>query len=277
MVLMVLLGSILAAIIVAIIFYAKCTTSEQCPTPSLFESIHFMKAEIEKEQESQPVPKRYLSQSSRKKSQNNDKRTSVSGHHYFQSVTDLLSNLGITDDTSLHQILASFRPLYFSPGSILNTTLNLLDHVIVVQTGEVQMTFNDGQFDVAKVVKEGGVIHSRIGVLQFLLNAPCRDEVPMLTTIKDSVLLVLPFKAIRNLLSDDAISCSISRFIAQLQKVALDAFYCELAVPLTTMLKARKTFDADTNLPHFLAKQLIVDEEEFLKKRFENILVPFRF
>ena len=56
-------------------------------------------------------------------------------------------------------------------GVKLNSLINVQESVIVIQSGEVKLTIQDGNsFQVSKIVKDGEVIYSKLAVINYMLN-----------------------------------------------------------------------------------------------------------
>ena len=184
-------------------------------------------------------------------------------------MADLLATLGIKNEKSLQQIITSFRPINVGQGVKLSSLVNLSEHIVVVQNGEVTLAFTDGPYQVCRIVKNGEVIYSKLAVIQYLLNYPGHPEdVPMIETNKATTFLILPFKVLKSLTNEDAIVCSISQFIAEIQKIVIDAFHGELSLPVQTMFKYEKSLAETTNMAKFLCEMLECSEEEnFVRSR----------
>ena len=94
-----------------------------------------------------------------------------------QNVADLLDILGIKDESCLHEIIQCFKPITVGHGVKINELINLQENIIVVQSGEVILSFKDGgSFQMSKSIKNGGVIYSKLAVIQYLLNTPGPSE-----------------------------------------------------------------------------------------------------
>ena len=264
--------SILAASLLALLLYCKILrqrrSEDDDQTPSLFENITFMKSES---WTNLGPRRRTNSQLKKRRSQ----EFSIENYKYsqqHQNVADLLATLGIKNEKSLQQIITSFRPISVGQGVKLSSLINLSEHIVVVQTGEVTLAFTDGKdtnFQISRVVKNGEVIYSKLAVIQYLLNYPGHPEdVPIIETNKATTFLILPFKVLKSLTNEDAIVCSISQFIAEIQKIVIDAFHGELSLPVQTMFKYEKSLTETTDVAKFLSEMLECSEEEnFIRSR----------
>ena len=94
------------------------------------------------------------------------------------------------------------------------------------------------------------------------------EDVPIIETNKATTFLILPFKVLKSLTNKDAIVCSISQFIAEIQKIVIDAFHGELSLPVQTMFKYEKSLTETTDVAKFLSEMLECSEEEnFIRSR----------
>ncbi len=239
-------------------------------SPSLFESIQFMKNEYEVRQEEfrQRKSSSASSSSSRKRHKSSIWSQSVQNEQQ-QNVADLLATLGIKNEESLRQLMQAFRPINIGPNVKLHQLVNIEHHVIVVQNGEVKLSINDSNnFSMCKLVKPGGVIYSKLAVINYLLNFKSHPEaIPLLETTKPTTLLVLHFNVLKSLTNEEAITCSISQFIAEVQKIVIDAFFGELCIPLTAMFKYETVIDeSKSNVARFLSDKLDFHDVTYLQR-----------
>lgn len=261
------LWSALAASIISLFFCLKLSfrSSNRTEIPSLFENIHFMKNEVVQDEIHDLPRKRSSSQSSRKRRKSSESLQNSSTNN----VSDLLSTLGIINEDSLQRIISSFKPLTVGPGVKINSLLDLQNHIIVVQNGEVKVTVKDGdKFTMTSLVKNGELIYSKLAVINYLLGFKHHhpEDVPMLETSKSSILLILPFSVLKSLTTDEAVTCSISQFVAEVQKIVIDALFGELCIPLTSMFKYETPIDDQMDVAVFLAEKLDFPDINFLSK-----------
>ena len=216
--------SFLAASIITILLYLKFTqgSNRNDRLPSLFENIHFMKAEMESSNESinqgtinasdspENSRPRLYSQTSQASSISTKRKRNM--HIDFKkkthnNISDLLNKLGLGSENNLKHIYDSFEPLSIGPNVKLNTLINLQENIILVQKGEIMLSFKANAFEVTRVIQDGGIIYSKLAVLKYLINSPNRPEdVPTMETInKSCVLLKLPLKVLKSLLKEDII------------------------------------------------------------------------
>jgi len=284
--------SILGASALALICYLKLTAggredgnspNTKGHRPSLFENIQFMKIEKteslrtlrkSKSRSPTPTPRRTRSQSSlhKKKSRLNSLDNDVnfdSKQNY--GITELLNTLGIKSEDKLHLIVNSgFRPMNISQGGVkLNSLINVQESVVVVQSGELKLTIQDGNsFQVSKIVKDGEVIYSKLAVINYMLNFKSRpDDIATIETTRPSVLLVLPLSFLKTLTTEEAVVSSISQFIAEVQKIVIDAFCGELGIPLTTMFKYETNIEEEADVAEFLSQKLDFPDVDFIRKK----------
>ena len=176
---------------VAFIIYAKfksSTAQNDSESPSLFENIHFMRNEV---QEEEKFRQRLFSQTIKKRSRINSGLES----QQQQNVADLLNTLGIISEASLSQITKGFEPVTYNQGEKIK---EIHEKIIVVQQGQVKLRLDEGHFHMEKIVSNGGVIYSKLAVINFLLNGKKAviDEGLYLETGKTTTLLILDFKSI---------------------------------------------------------------------------------
>ena len=266
------------ASIVALLLYLKfgwsrASNNDDNATPSLFENIYFMRNEVTNQDkassESPQLPRKTSSSQSKKRRPSNLSLEQFKPSEHHQHVSDLLTTLGIKSDASLNQIVMAFRPLSIGQGVKLNSLVNIQEKIVVVQSGEVKLEIKEGNFQLSRLVKNGGVIYSKLSVINYLLNFHHArpEDIPMLETTKPTTLLLLPLSILKNLTNDEAINCSISQFIAEIQKIVIDAFCGELGIPLTSMFKYETTIDEDCDVAQFLSKKLDFHDEKFLRKK----------
>ena len=94
---------------------------------------------------------------------------------FFQNygITELLVTMGIKSEDKLRLIVdTGFRRMTVGQGGVkLNSLINVQESIIVVQSGEVKISIQDGSsFQVSKIVKEGEVIYSKLAVINYMLN-----------------------------------------------------------------------------------------------------------
>ena len=273
--------SLLAASVIAILLYLKFRQSaaannhQDSNNPSLFENIHNMRAEVKSS-----IRQRFnseSSQNSQNSSQPSLKRrkntapastTSFKKHNYY-NIRDLLNSLGFSSDQDLNEIQASFEPVSVGPNVKLNTLINLQENIIIVQKGEVNMSFKSTSFEVSRVVQDGGVIYSKLAVIKYLINSPNRPEdVPQMETVKSCVLLKLPFQILKSKISEDIIPSAINAFIAELKKITIDLLQGELALPMTVMYKEHKVLTNDQpDIATLIAKKFQYEDVDFFRSR----------
>ena len=108
--------------------------------------------------------------SSRRKKRSSSTFDSKQRTKNFNSISDLLLNLGLNADTNLKEIYEAFEPLSIGPNVNLNTLINVQETIILVQTGEVRLSVKTNGFEVSKIIQDGGIVYSKLSVIKYLIN-----------------------------------------------------------------------------------------------------------
>ena len=88
----------------------------------------------------------------------------------FNSISDLLLNLGLNAENNLQEIYEAFEPFSIGPNVNLNTLINVQETILLVQSGEVRLSVKTNGFEVSKIIQDGGIVYSKLSVIKYLIN-----------------------------------------------------------------------------------------------------------